>query len=109
MFGRYAVVVGINYTAFPADTPPAVVARATPRPLAGAEADAQAMASFLSARGDHVAGLFGAAATRQAIRDALEQQRRAAGPLGSLLVYFSGRGDSDTYYQDRAYLLPVDA
>src|SRR5689334_5441083 len=103
MTDRRAVVIGINYAAVPAGAPPGVVAGAVGAPLVAAEADEQAVATFLGARGYSLTTLFGTAATRTRILEALGQERRAAGTAGALLLYFAGYGDVDPYYQDRAY------
>jgi hypothetical protein len=109
MAERVAVVVGINYTHFPAGVPGEAVTRAGLNALRFAEADARDMAATLQASGYDVAPLLGIAATRVAIIDALRRQGRAAGDTGLLLVYFAGHGQIDPDDPDTAYLLPVDA
>ena len=109
MAERVAVVIGINYTHFPAGLPGEAATRAGLNALRFAEADAHDMTATLQASGYDVAPLLGIAATRVAIIDALRRQGRAAGDTGLLLVYFAGHGQIDPDDPDTAYLLPVDA
>ncbi len=109
MAERVAVVIGINYTHFPAGVPGEAATRAGLNALRFAEADAHDMAATLQASGYDVVPLLGSDATRVAIIDALRRQSRAAGDTGLLLVYFAGHGQIDPDDPDTAYLLPVDA
>src|SRR5689334_470105 len=112
MPGRFAVVIGINYQneSLAPSLAPEVAERAGLNPLQYAEADAIDVAAVLRNEGYAVETLIGAAATRRAIIDIIEQQSDAGRNPGDLLVvYFSGHGNVDRYRRPVAYLLPADA
>src|SRR4051812_26003443 len=107
MPGRAAVVIGINYDKFPANTSAEVQTRSGLNALRYAEADAQAMGTVLQQAGYDVTLLAGSAATRRVIIETIRKQRQAVGPDGLLVVHFAGHGDVDA--DNTAYLLPADA
>lgn len=109
MSANRAVVIGINYTKFPASVSAAVSSRAGLNPLRYAEADAHDMASVLEESGYIVESLTGPMATREAIIATLRKQKLAAIESdGFLLVYFAGHGDVDPDDAQMAYLLPAN-